>query len=66
MGLFNRKSAPEGARVPSPEEIDEAGRLLAAGNSTLADKLAKGAGEHQRWVAMQILAASVDYTPQED
>ncbi|MEW5658329.1 hypothetical protein ABGT92_23785 [Streptomyces cinereoruber] len=65
MGLFNRRKSTAPARVPSPEEIDEAGRLLAAGDSKLADKLADGAGEHSQWVAMQILSACVDHTPQE-
>lgn len=68
MGLFNRrKPTPpsEPVRVPSPEEIDEAGRRLAAGDQTLADQLANGAGEHSQWVALQILAASVDHTTEE-
>ncbi|MFB7605263.1 hypothetical protein [Streptomyces gardneri] len=69
MGLFNRRKAsnPVGSgRVPSPEEIDKAGRLLAAGDSTLADELANGAGDYSPWVAMQILSASVDHTQAEE
>lgn len=65
MGLFSCKSTKP-ARIPSPEEIDEAGRQLAAGKSKLADKLADGAGDHSQWVAMQILAASVDHMPAEE
>ncbi|WP_406399666.1 hypothetical protein [Streptomyces uncialis] len=68
MGLFSRKPstpAPEAARVPAAEEIAAAGRALARGDRAPADRLASEAGEHGRRVAMQILATSVDHTPQD-
>lgn len=70
MGLFKRKPpappAPAGPpRLPHPEETAAAGRALARGDSRPADRLVTEAGPHGRAVAMQILADSVDYTPQD-
>lgn len=50
---------------PAAEEIAAAGRALARGDRAPADRLASEAGEHGRRVAMQILATSVDHTPQD-
>lgn len=66
MGLFNRKaSAPSETRIPHAEEIAAAGRALARGNQKPADRLVKEAGEYGQSVAMNILADSCDYTPQD-
>lgn len=63
MGIFNRKPAP--TVIATGAEIDAAGKALANGDSSLADQLCDRAGaDHQR-VAMAILAASVDHTPQD-
>ena len=62
MKLFSRKSAPE--VLATGAEIDAAARALANGDDTLANELCARAGaDHQR-VAMAILAANVDHTPQ--
>ncbi|MFE7566236.1 hypothetical protein ACFU76_04620 [Streptomyces sp. NPDC057539] len=68
MGLFSRSSksaASAEPRVPAAEEVAAAGRALARGNSKPADRLCDEAGPHSQAVAMQILGASVDYTPQD-
>ncbi|MFF5975721.1 hypothetical protein ACFY7C_29850 [Streptomyces sp. NPDC012769] len=66
MGLFSRKSSTASEpRMPAVEEIAAAGRALARGNSKPADRLVAEAGDNGRSVAMQILADSVDYTPQD-
>lgn len=65
MGLFSRKTASTETRVPAPEEIAAAGRALARGNEKPADRLVKESGEYGQSVAMQIIADSVDYTPQD-
>ncbi|MEU5214730.1 hypothetical protein AB0G79_00825 [Streptomyces sp. NPDC020807] len=66
MGLFSRKSsAPAESRLPAPEETAAAGRALARGNQKPADRLVTEAGEYGQSVAMQILADSLDYTPQD-
>lgn len=64
MGLFSRKTSTE-PRTPAAEEIAAAGRALARGNSRPADRLCDEAGSHSQSVAMQIMGASVDYTPQD-
>ena len=62
MGLFNRKTNQ--TVIATGAEIDAAARALANGDDTLANQLCARAGaDHQR-VAMAILAASIDYTPQ--
>ncbi|MFB7517436.1 hypothetical protein [Streptomyces sp. NPDC056144] len=67
MGLFSRKStAPAESRIPAPEETAAAGRALARGNRKPADRLVAEAGEYSQSVALQILADSADYSPQED
>jgi hypothetical protein len=63
MGLFNRKPKPE--VIATAAEIDAAARALANDDSSLADQLCDRAGEHSQQVAMAILTASVDYTPQD-
>ena len=68
MGMFSRKlrqSSDKPGRIPSPQEIDRAGRELAAGKDKLANRLCDEAGRDSQRVAMAILAASVDYTPQD-
>ncbi len=68
MGLFNRKTSKvsdKPGRIPSPQEIDRAGRELAAGKDKFANRLCDEAGRDSQQVAMAILAASVDYTPQD-
>lgn len=59
-------------KMPTPEEIQEAGRqlqrggLLGTGSSKKADKLiedAVAAGADRQAVAMEILAAAADYEP---
>lgn len=64
MGFRSRKISTE-TRIPSAEEIAAAGRALARGNSKPADRLCDEAGPHSQSVAMDILAVSVDYTPQD-
>ncbi|MFB7500041.1 hypothetical protein ACFC09_36080 [Streptomyces sp. NPDC056161] len=58
--------------MPTPEQIQEAGRqlqrggLLGRGSSKLADKLieeAVAAGADQQEIAFQILGAAADYEP---
>lgn len=58
--------------MPTPEDIQEAGRqlqrggLLGTGSSKKADKVvdqAVAAGADQQSVAMEILAAAADYRP---
>lgn len=65
MGLFSRKSTTIEPRIPADEEIGAAGRALARGNTAPADRLCAEAGPHSQSVAMEILGASVDYTPQD-
>lgn len=65
MGLFSRKTASTETRIPAAEEIAAAGRALARGDSKAADRLCDEAGEYSQSVAMQILADSADYTPQD-
>lgn len=62
MGLFNR--APKPAVIATGEEIDAAGKALANGDSSLADQLTDRAGSDSQRVALAVLAASVDHTPQ--
>ena len=62
MGLFNRK--PEPKVIATGAEIDAAGQALARGDDTLANQLCARAGADSQRVAMAILAASVDHTPQ--
>lgn len=65
MGLFSRKSQQEPVVIATGEEIDAAGRALAQGDDGPAETLCKRAGaDHQR-VAMRILGASLDHTPEE-
>ena len=63
MGLFNRK--PEPTVIATGSEIDAAGKALARGDSTLADQLCARAGNDSQRVAMAILAATVDHSPQQ-
>lgn len=63
MGLFNRKAAP--TVIATGAEIDAAGRALAQGDDTLASQLCDRAGADSQRVAMAILAATVDHTPQD-
>ncbi|MEU0831273.1 hypothetical protein [Streptomyces sp. NPDC005969] len=66
MGLFSRNSAASAEpRIPAAEEIGAAGRALARGNDRFADQLCDEAGPYRQSVAMEILAASADYTPQD-
>lgn len=62
MGLFNRSSQP--AVIATGAEIDAAGKALANGDTTLADQLTARAGADSQRVALAVLAASVDHTPQ--
>lgn len=63
MGLFNRK--PASTVLATGAEIDAAAKALANGDDKLANQLCDRAGaDHQR-VAMAIMAASVDHTPQD-
>lgn len=63
MALFSRKTKTE--VIATGAEIDAAGKALAKGDSSLANQLCDRAGaDHQR-VAMAILAATVDHTPQD-
>lgn len=64
MPFFSRKTPtpPAEPRIPSDEEIAAAGRALQVrGDSKPADRLCAEAGPHSQAVAMQILAACVDY-----
>jgi hypothetical protein len=63
MGLFNRTPKPE--VIATGDEIDAARKALAAGDDTLANQLCDRAGADSQRVAMAILAASVDHTPQD-
>lgn len=67
--MFGRKSSSKSTttepRIPAAEEIGAAGRALARGNSRFADQLCDEAGPHSQTVAMHILGASADYTPQD-
>lgn len=63
MGLLNR--TPKPAVIATGEEIDAAGKALANGDSTLADQLAARAGSDGQRVALAVLAATVDHTPQD-
>jgi hypothetical protein len=63
MGLFNRASKAN--VIATGAEIDAAGKALAEGDSTLADQLAARAGSDSQRVALAVLAASVDHTPQD-
>lgn len=65
MGLFSRKTASSEPRIPASEEVAAAGRALARGNDKPANRLCDEAGQYSQSVAMNILAASVDYTPQD-
>ncbi|GGZ44708.1 hypothetical protein GCM10010387_43760 [Streptomyces inusitatus] len=70
MGLFSRKQPAPGPTPvvpvgPSAGEIDAAARALAQGDMAPAERLAAGAGDHGQAVAMQILTASIDHTPQD-
>lgn len=62
MGLFNRKPAP--TVIATGAEIDAAAKALANGDDSLANHLCDRAGDNHQRVAMAILAASVDHTPQ--
>lgn len=48
-----------------PEEVAAAGQALARGKTKPADRLCAEAGPHSQMVALDILGASVDYTPQD-
>ena len=63
MGLFNRKTNT--SVIATGAEIDAAGKALAQGDSRLADQLCERAGDDSQRLAMAILAASVDHTPQD-
>lgn len=63
MGLFSRNTQP--AVIATGAEIDAAGKALANGDSSLADDLTDRAGSDSQRVAMAILNASVDHTPQD-
>ncbi|MFF5473346.1 hypothetical protein [Streptomyces achromogenes] len=65
MGLFNRKPAPTPTVIATGAEIDAAAKALAAGNHALANQLCDRAGPDRQRVAMAILAASTDHTPQD-
>ncbi|MFF7440866.1 hypothetical protein [Streptomyces sp. NPDC008122] len=66
MGLFSRTtSTPSEPRIAAPEETAAAGRALARGDQKPADRLVAEAGEHGQAVALQILADSLDFTPQD-
>lgn len=62
MGLFSRPAKQE--VIASGAEIDAAGKALAAGDDTLANQLCDRAGDNSQSVAMAIMAATVDHTPQ--
>lgn len=62
MGLFSRKTDTN--VIATGAEIDAAGKALANGDSRLANQLCDRAGADSQRLAMAILAASVDHTPQ--
>ena len=63
MGLFTRKKTET---LATGAEIDAAGKALARGDSSLADQLCDRVPEHHRQqMAMAILGASADHTPQD-
>jgi hypothetical protein len=63
MGLFNRNTKPE--IIATAAEIDAAGKALANGDDRLANQLCDRAGSRSQDVAMAVLAATVDHTPQD-
>jgi hypothetical protein len=63
MALF-RRTQPQPGVVATGAEIDAAGKALAKGNDRHANRLCKRAGDDRQRVAMAILAAMVDHTPQ--
>lgn len=65
MGLFHRAKQDDNV-IATSQEIDAAARAIANDDSGPADRLCDRAGADGQRVAMAILAASVDYTPQED
>ncbi|MFJ5973532.1 hypothetical protein [Streptomyces sp. NPDC093060] len=65
MRLFNRKPTLTATTVATAAEIDAAARALARGDDTLANQLCDRAGNDSQAVAMAVLAASVDHTPQD-
>lgn len=64
MGLFSRNTPPAGV-VATGQEIDKAAKALAKGNDRPANRLCKRAGDDSQRVAMAILDATVDHTPQD-
>ncbi|WP_328941547.1 hypothetical protein OG259_07690 [Streptomyces sp. NBC_00250] len=64
MGLFSRKQEPKGYQ-PTDAEIVDAAKKLNAGSHHAAWDLALHSVDYRQQTAMRILAASVDYPPEE-
>ena len=62
LRLFKRRSRKP---IATREKISAAVKALANGDGKPADQLVDRAGKYGRGVALNIMAASVDYAPEE-